>query len=557
MIKQRYVDDYLDKCEQGLYLLNKDRLLLNEFVKNTILTRDDIYFDETQIENFIAFAEKWFFKLEVWQKFLISFLFLYYDDGSLVFDEYFWTLARGNGKNGLISVIAAYFMSPLHGVMQYNGAIVANSELQAKTSFEEIFNMIELNPDLKFSKTQNPSGHFINRASRITGVQTRSHLEYLTSNANTKDSFRHGFIIFDEVHEYSNFDIINVLGSGLGKVQPPRKFFISTNGYVRDGVYDQMLRQARDVLRDGDLEAGLFAFLCMMDSKEEVEDVDLWEKANPMFHKPMSDYAKGLLHTVKKDWQKVNRGTGDKVEFLTKRMNISDVELESSVASKEQVYATNREIPDITGMDCVAGLDFASLRDFAAVGLMFKFDEEYVWVTHSFIRKGFLDNTSLAISGEIPKWEEQGQLTVIDEPTIPIHRISGWLNEMSEKYNLNIMAVVGDTYRMDYVRQDLEENGYHVEFIRRSKAIEAKVAPQIEVLFARELLIYGKNSELMRWYTNNVYVARDNFGNMMYQKKEEKRRKTDGFMAMTHAFWGILEYLDDPVEDFMFSGYTF
>ena len=557
MTSHKYIDNYLNAYDQGLILLNDDRVALVSFVREVIIVRDDIWFDEKQISNFVAFAEKWFFPLEDWQKFLACFLFLFYEDGSLVFHQHFWTLARGHGKNGFISVISAYFLSPLHNVKQYNGAIVANSELQAKTSFEEIYNMIELNPELKHSKTQNPGGIFKNSRSQILSIDTMSKLEYLTSNANTKDSFRHGFLIFDEVHEYQNNEIINVLRSGLGKVQPPRTFYISTNGYVRDGVYDQMLRLSRDILSSGDIESGLFPFLCMLDDKEEAEDESMWEKANPMFHKPMSEYAIGLLRTVKSDWRDVVKGIGDKVEFLTKRMNISDVVLESSVASKEEVYATNREIPDITGMDCVAGLDFASLRDFAAVGLMFKFDEEYVWVTHSFIRKGFLDNTSLAISGEIPKWEEQGQLTVIDEPTIPIHRISGWLNEMSEKYNLNIMAVVGDTYRMDYVRQDLEEHGYHVEFIRRSKAIEAKVAPQIEVLFARELLIYGKNSELMRWYTNNVYVARDSFGNMMYQKKEEKRRKTDGFMAMTHGFWGILEYLDDPVEDFMFSGYTF
>src|SRR5699024_3012796 len=189
-------------------------------------------------------------------------------------------------------------------------------------------------------------------------------------------------------------------------------------------------------------------------------------------------------------------------------------------------------------------------------GLLFNIDDEYVWVTHSFVLKEFLDNTSLAISSQIPLWEEQGLLTVVDEPSIPITRITEWLNFMQEKHDLNIMNVVGDTYRMDYVRQGLEEYGYEVEAIRRSKAIQASIAPQIEVLFAREQLIYGDNP-LMRWYTNNVYVGRDSFGNMVYEKKEEKRRKPDGFMAFTHAFWKALELLEDPVEDFMFEGWAF
>ena len=556
MTSHKYIDDYLKAYDQGLILLNKDRIALVEFVRNAVIVRDDIWFDDKQISNFVAFGEKWFFPLEDWQKFLACFLFLFYDNGSLVFDQHFWTLARGNGKNGFISVISAYFLSPLHNVTQYNGAIVANSELQAKTSFEEIFNMIELNPDLKYSKTQNPQGAFKNSRSQILGVGTMSKLEYLTSNANTKDSFRHGFLIFDEVHQYENNDIINVLRSGLGKVQPDRTFYISTNGYIRDGVYDQMLRQARDILETGDIESGLFPFLCMLDDKEEAEDETMWEKANPMFHKPMSEYAVGLFRKIQSDWRNVQKGMGDKVEFLTKRMNISDVVLESSVASKEEVYATNREIPDITGMDCVAGLDYASMRDFAAIGLLFKKDEEFVWLSHSFIRKGFLDDVALAISSQIPQWEGQGLLTVIDEPSIPISKISEWLLMMEEKHNLNIITVVGDTYRAEYVREDLEMNGYNVDIIRRGNAISASVAPQIEVLFAREQLIYGDNP-LMRWYTNNVYVGRDNFGNMIYQKKEEKRRKTDGFMAFVHAYWQAIELLDDPVEEFMFDGYVF
>ena len=36
-------------------------------------------------------------------------------------------------------------------------------------------------------------------------------------------------------------------------------------------------------------------------------------------------------------------------------------------------------------------VNVASTRDFAAVGLLFKSDENYVWKTHSFVRKGFVD----------------------------------------------------------------------------------------------------------------------------------------------------------------------
>lgn len=536
--------------EDGEITLNKDRIDLIHYLQNVVLKMEGIYFDNEQIDDFVAFAEKWFFILEPFQKFLISFVFLYFGKDNPVFDIFFWTMSRGSGKNGLISVLLAYFVSSLHGVEEYNAAVVANSEKQAKKSFMDIHNMLKKNPLL----TDKQVGEFKNGLAQIVNTTTYSTIEYLTSNADTKDSYAHGVVIFDEIHRYENYDIVNVLTDGLGKVQPPRTFYISTNGYVRDGVYDKELDKARDILQHTEFQSRLFPWICTLDEKSEVEDETNWEKANPMFHKPMSKYAQGLFNTVKNQWGEVQRGERDKLEWLIKRMNISDVELETSVASREEIKATNREIPeDISDYYAVGGLDYASLKDFASVGLLFKREEEYVWITHSFIRKAFLDNYNMAITPEIPKWEKAGLLTIVDEPTIDIRHIVNWFVEMREIYNFEY--VVGDTFRMDYVRNALEAEGFTVDFVRRSKAIEATVAPQIEVAFAEKYIIWGDN-RLMNWFTNNVLVKRDKFGNMMYEKKVENRRKTDGFMAFTHAFWkGTELFPKHEVTDFLFADF--
>ena len=41
----------------------------------------------------------------------------------------------------------------------------------------------------------------------------------------------------------------------------------------------------------------------------------------------------------------------------------------------------------------------------------------------------------------------------------------------------------------------------------------------------------------MRWYTNNVFVQIKKDGNKEYLKKDEFRRKTDGFQAFIHALF--------------------
>ena len=57
--------------------------------------------------------------------------------------------------------------------------------------------------------------------------------------------------------------------------------------------------------------------------------------------------------------------------------------------------ATNKRIPPLDHHTCVGGLDFADIRDFASVGLLFKEGDEYIWKSHSFVRKGFLENVRL------------------------------------------------------------------------------------------------------------------------------------------------------------------
>jgi phage terminase large subunit-like protein len=54
----------------------------------------------------------------------------------------------------------------------------------------------------------------------------------------------------------------------------------------------------------------------------------------------------------------------------------------------------------------------------------------------------------------------------------------------------------------------------------------------------------------MRWYTNNVFV-KDTKDGKQFLKKEEVKRKTDGFQAFVHALYRATEleeeefYLDE------------
>lgn len=539
MIHNQYVSEYIKLWKSGKIELNKERIMLIAYLEKHILPRDDLYFDEEMLENFIKFAERWYFPLNPFQKFLAAFVFLFYkEDGAVFYEQFLWLMARGAGKNGLISALSHFFISPLHGIPRYNVSIVANNEKQAKTSFKEIYDTIgnrEVLEDM-----------FYRTKVEIMSYDTKSIVQFHTSNAGTKDGLRDGCVIYDEIHSYATFDTVNVFSSGLGKVPNSREFFIGTDGYVRDGFLDKTKDRAMAILEGRELDDPLFPFICKIDDRAEADDPEKWGKANPMFEGVLTPYAKGLLKKVKTQYRQLKTNPSNRMEFMTKRMNFPETDLEKSVAPWDEILATNRPMPDLQHLTCVGGLDYARIKDFAAVGLLFKVGDDYIWKTHSFVRKGFLDTVKLEVP--IMEWEQQELLTIVEGPVIEIHHIVNWFVQMREQYGLT--KIVADTFRLDLVKAALEAEGFEIEYIRNPKAIHSLLAPRVETIFAKRNLVFGDNP-LMRWYTNNVYVKTKPDGNKEYLKKDEFRRKTDGFQAFIHALFKADEILVDEVEFFL------
>jgi phage terminase large subunit-like protein len=545
MLHNKYVEDYIKKWKCGKILLNKKRILLIALIEKHILPRDDLYyFDQEQIENYIEFSEKWYFELDEWETFIAPFIFLFRkEDDEPVFDEFVINMGRGGGKNGFISTLANYFISPLHGIDYYDVSIVANSEKQAKRSFLECFRVINKkgNEDL--------TEEFEAYKSSITGLTTQSVFEYKTSNASSQDGGREGAVIYDEYHEMETSEIVDVFSGGLGKVDCGRQFFIGTKGFVREGFFDIKYRECEDVLNGITEFSGLFPYICELDDLEEMDDPSKWAKANPALQEPFNKRGRRLFNTVMKEYKKLTTNPSGRAAFVTKRMNFIEDNMENSVASWDEIMATNRPFFELDTKP-IGSLDFGSVRDFAACGLLFRKGDEFAFKTFSFAIKHFCDvhygysNTANNFGTEkrapIKEWEKLGLMRVIDEPSLNPMHIVNWFIDMREQYGVE--KIIADNYKLDILRPLLEEQGFEVESIRRPTSIHPLLAPRVEDGFANQKFIFGDNP-LMRWYTNNVFVKETSAGKI-FEKKEAVKRKTDGFQAFIHALYRANE-LDD------------
>ena len=323
-----------------------------------------------------------------------------------------------------------------------------------------------------------------------------------------------------------------------------------------------MKEMALKVLKGEAKWNAIFPFICKLDKAEQVDDPKNWELSNPMFSLPMTEYAQGLYETVLEEYEDLELNPSGRDEFMTKRQNFPVTDIERSVATYEELKATKKEFPELRDLPAIGGFDFASTRDFIAVGALFKIDGDYVFKCHSFVRKEFVDRIysyskpNENVNGKrrfapIKQWENEGLLTVLDEPSMDAQHVVDWFVRMRDEEGYDFQTICGDGYKMrEYLQPKFEEAGfevswngkfdaplgYRVEVIRNFRAIDAQLSTVIEDSFANRKINFGDN-DMMRWYTNNVLRHLKTDGNVEYIKKEDVRRKTDGFKAFEAALF--------------------
>ncbi len=516
----KYIDCYIDMVEHGEVKTNKDIQMLIDLIQVKLAPPHHVIIKHEMIETGIAKINEYFpFQLLPWQKFVFALTHIYYPDETLVWDTFLLMMGRGAGKNGFIAALSFYFTTPFHGIRGYNVDIVANSENQAKTSFDDVYNVIEAHPKLQKA--------FYRTKVEIRFKKTDSYIRFNTSNARTKDGLRSACVIFDEIHEFEDYKNIKVFRSGLGKKKNPRTFFITTNGNVRGGVLDDYLERSQDILRGENKTSKMLPVIFRLDHEDEVHDFSNWEKANPSL-----PYFKDLKNTMEQEYYEMQDQAQMAIEFMTKRMNLPAQELYTSVAEWDKIVATNRPLPELKGCKCVGAIDYASIRDFCSVGLLFKFGDERVWMQHTFICHKALKLENREFKFDIETARQQGLCTVISEDSINERYVVNWFLEQAKQFQ--ILNIVCDSFRKSILTSAFSEAGLPLTEVRNGSITHTKVHPLVEKLFADEKIIFGDDM-MMRWYTNNVYVETDAKGNKTYMKVEPILRKTDGFFAFVHA----------------------
>lgn len=522
------IQEWIDIVENDIYRCSKDQKLLVKHIKKCFKT-EKIHVNTEQLAKYMHLADEYVpFDLFPWQKFIIALHDCTYwdEDGMPRWPDLFAMLGRGAGKDGTIAVEAFCLTSPYNGIAGYDVDICANNEEQAVRPVQDLVSFFEEPKIIRKIKK-----FFQWTKEKITCQKTKSVIKGRTNSPKGKDGLRSGIVIFNEIHQYQNYDNINVFTTGLGKKKHPRRSYYTTNGDEREGPLDDLLEDSEGILQRGEDDNGLLSFICRLDDPKEVDDEKNWTKANPSL-----PYLPNLLTETRKEYREWKKNPERLPAFMSKRMNLTYGTKETAVTSWDNIKATNKEIPDLKGWSCTVGIDYMKTSDFAAVNFHFKDGDKRYDINHAWICSASKDIPR--IKAPWREWVKKGQLEYVDDIEIHPSVIANYIFEMGKKYSIVMVAI--DNYRYTLMADALSKVGIskeHGNLMLVNQRDILTVVPIIDRYFINGYFYWG-NNPVLRWATNNTKVIRygrqqgADKGSFVYAKIEARSRKNDPFMAL-------------------------
>ena len=458
--------EYYQQIEDGSVTVGRWVRLWYEYIVKG-LQEKSFFFSQKKANRAIRFIETFchhhegalapgLLKLELWQKALVSVLFGIVDeDGVRQFREAFVVIGRKNGKTLLAAAIAEY-MAIMDGEYGARVFFCAPKLDQARLCYDAFFQMMQKEPEIAAMAKRRRTDVYIE--------QSNSSAMPIAFSAKKSDGLNPHLTVCDEVAAWQGdpgLKQYEVLKSALGARKQPLLLSISTAGYINEGIFDELMKRSTAILQGTSKERKLAPFIYSIDDPEKWDDINELRKSNPNLGVSVTvDY---LLEEIAVAEQSISK----KAEFLCKYCNIkqnsSQAWFPASVISK--AFGWNYTFEDFRDTYALGGIDLSQTTDLTACSVLIERDG-IIWVFTQF----FLPNEKLAEATQrdgIPYqiMVERGLLTLSGDNFVDYKDCFRWFADLVEKYKIYPLMTGYDRYSAQYLVQDMEQYGFHMESV--------------------------------------------------------------------------------------------
>lgn len=486
------------------------------------------------------------FKLEPFQRAILSVVFGFVDaEGVRQYREVLWIMGRKNGKTALASAIELdLLVNDDEGAPEvYN---VATAHDQAAKGFNNAWRMVQTSPDL--------AKHIRKRVADLYCNLNMGSIRALSANTNHLDGLDISGAIVDELAAMKNRDLYDLTIQGTSARRQPLVLEITTNGFVRNGIFDAQYEYAckwLDGQATGDKAERFIAFIFELDEREEWQDESCWIKANPGL---------GTIKSLVSLRQNVSKAKDDPTFLPT--LLVKDFNL---IENQSQAWLTWDEIHNDATFDpsdgtftyAVLGVDAADTTDLTAACLLMQrpgdpniYAMHMAWIPQRALEQAEREGRRGGRDG-VPydTWIARGLMRTCDTPIMDKRDVLDWVAEVQSEYGIYAVSCGYDPWHMrDVPTQEAYEDYFGADNMQKIIQGAQTLSMPMKELRAlyKEGRIVDNGNPIAEWCRSNVAIRTDVNGNIQPDKKnQDPRNRIDAWAAECDAFIAMKNIADD------------
>lgn len=561
----RYYGQFREDVLRGKIPINKE-IELEMYRIDELIANPGIYYDEDAVEGFIEYCENeltltdgadlvlldsfklWAEQIFGWYYFVERSVYTPNPNGKggrfvrkmvkkRLINKQFLIVARGAAKSMYGACVQSYYLnvdtSTTHQIT------TAPTMKQAEEVLSPIRTAITRSrgPLFKFlteGSIQNTTGSKMNRvklASTKKGIEnflTGSLLEIRPMSIDKLQGLRPKVATVDEwLSSDIREDPIGAIEQGASKLEDYLIIAMSSEGTIRNSSGDNIKMELMKILRGEYINPHVSIFYYRLDDVSEVNNPEMWVKANPNIGKTVSYEAYQL------DVERAEQAPAARNDILAKRFGIP-MEGYTYFFTYEEIQLHRKR--EYWGLPCAMGGDLSQGDDFCAFTFLFPLPgEKYGVKTRCYISSLTYMKLPLAMRQKYDEFIKEDSLVVLDCNILDMMSVYDDLDNFIENNQYDVRCFGFDPYNAkEFVERWTSENGpYGVEKVIQGIKTESVPLGEIKTLSEERLLVFDQ--DLMSFAMGNAIVIEDTNGNRKLLKKRHEC-KIDSVAALMDAW---------------------
>ena len=431
------------------------------------LTEHRWYYSQERAENAVRFIERYChhykgklapqrIKLSLWERATICLIFGIVDDHvRRMFVEVFLVVGRKQGKTILCAAICTY----LAYCGEYGSECYA---LAPKIDQSDLlFSAVEYNVHAE------PELESITKSTKYRGLyiqETNTTIKKLAFSSKKSDGYNPMFWSADEVAAWPGVNGLRqweVMVSGTGAREEPLGIALSSGGYEKEGLFDELMKRGTGFLMGNSREKHLLPIIYMIDEPDKWDDLEELEKSLPGLGESVS------REFIKKEIDVAHESISKEIEFKTKYCNLQQ-NLSTAFLKAEDInkgFGWRRQLSEWKNFYCVAGVDLSQTTDLTSACIVIE-EEGVLWVhSHFWLPANRLEEATKRDKIPYEIYLRKGFLSLSGEEFINNDDVLHWFMDLVKQYRIFPLQLGIDRWSAQDLVQKLKQKSFHTEMV--------------------------------------------------------------------------------------------